>query len=226
MMAVAAQATLIDNFSGDLSAYTNTVILDAGGTGSNAAAWQITDGKLKYNTSVYDGIEQAAFIYNGLSLVVGQELQVQITHAGNQDIGLYVGGSALTTGVRDSFVNVYARNSVANGLQVLSRGFTDILGGTHEMNLKGSDVKNVVFDTLFIARDGVNDFEAGYYNGGTRVVIADRNGLTDIDGSYVGFYSDVRAAGILGTADNLTIIPEPATMLLLGLGSLVLCRRK
>ena len=209
ILAVAAQAAIIDDFSGDLSAYRNTVILDAGGTGSNTAAWQITDGKLKYNTSAYDGIEQAAFIISGYTLNIGEELRIQINHSGNQDIGLYVGGSALTTGVRDSFVNVYARNSVARGPQVLSRGFTDILGGTHEMNLKGDVVSNIVFDTLFIKRNAVYDFEAGYYNGGIRVVVADRNGLTDIDGSYIGFYSDVRAAGILGTADNLAIVSEP-----------------
>jgi hypothetical protein len=206
MLAVSAQATIIDDFSGDLSAYTNTVILDASGTGSNTAAWQIADGKLEYNTTSYDGIEQAAFIISGYTLDVGEELQVQITHTGNQDIGLYVGGAAPTTGVRESYVNVYARNAT-KGLEVLSRGFTYILGGSHEMNLKGGPTS--AFDTLFIKRDAVNDFEAGYYNGSTRVVIADRNGLTDIDGSYIGFYSDVRAAGILGTADNLAIVSEP-----------------
>lgn len=226
MLAAAAQATLIDDYSGDLSAYTNTVILDDNGGGSNTAAWQITDGKLVYNTSSYDGIEQTAFIYNGLSLAVGEEVQVQVIHAGNQDIGLYVGGSAPTAGVRDSYVNVYARNSAAKGLQVLSRGFSDIVGGKHEMNLKGDSVSHVVFDTLFIKRDGVNDYEAGYYNGSARVVIADRNGLTDIDGSYIGFYTDVREAGVLGSLDNLVIVPEPATMLLLGVGALALRRKK
>jgi hypothetical protein len=221
MLAVAAQATLIDDFSGDLSAYTNTVILDASGTGSNTAAWQISGGKLEYNTTTYDGIEQAAFIYNGLSLAVGEEVQIDVVHNGaSQDLGLYVGGSAPTTGVRDSYVNVYVRNAT----DVYSRGFTDILGGTHEMNLK--EAKGTSYDKLFIKRDGVNDYEAGYYNGSTRIVIADRNGLTDIDGSYVGFYSDVRAAGTLGSFDNLTIVPEPATMLLLGLGALVLRKRK
>lgn len=205
MLAVAAQAVVIDDFSGDLSAYTNTVILDNNGGGSNTAAWQISAGVLQLNTSAYDGIEQAAFILGGYTLDVGEELRVPINHTGNQDIGLYVGGAAPTTGVRESYVNVYARNAT-KGLEVLSRGFTYILGGSHEMNLKGGPTS--AFDTLFIKRDAVHDFEAGYYNGSTRVVIADRNGLTDIDGSYIGFYSDVRAAGILGTADNLAIVSE------------------
>jgi hypothetical protein len=208
LLIAAVQAAVIDDFSNNLSAYTNTVILDANGGGSNTATWQITGGALEYNTTSYDGIEQAAFIISGYTLDIGEELQVQINHTGNQDIGLYVGGVAPRTGVRESYLNVYARNAT-KGRQVLSRGFTYVLGGNHEMNLKGDDASNVVFDTLFIKRDAVHDFEAGYYNGSTRVVVADRNGLTDIDGSYIGFYSDVRAAGILGTADNLAIISCP-----------------
>ena len=60
MMAVVAQAYLIDDFSGDLSAWTSTVVLDANGGGSNTAVWQISDGSLQLNTSDYDGIEQYA----------------------------------------------------------------------------------------------------------------------------------------------------------------------
>ena len=220
MLAAAAQATLIDDFSGDLSAYTNTVILNNSG-GATVSTWQISGGKLELVTSAYGNVDQQAFIYNGLSLAVGQEVQVDIVHnGGSQDLGLYVGGVAPTTGVRESYLNVYARNST----QVYSRGFTDIVGG--EMNLKGGTISEPAYDKLFIMRDGINDYEAGYYNGSTRVVIADRNGLTDIDGSYVGFYSDVRAVGTLGSLDNLTVVPEPATMCLLGLGALALRRRK
>ena len=206
MLAVAAQASIIDGFNGDLSAYTSTVILDANGGGSNTAAWQISDGVLQLNTSTYDGIEQYALILNGFSLSVGEELQVDVVHNGaSQDIGLYVGGVAPTTGVRKSYVNVYARSST----EVLSRGFTDIVGG--EMNLKGGVISEPAYDKLFIARNAVHDFEAGYYNGSTRVVIADRNGLTDNDGSYIGIYADVRAAGVLGNLDNLAIIPDLVT---------------
>lgn len=221
VLATTVHATLVDGFSGDLSAYGSTVILDANSGNSNTAAWQITGGKLEYNTTSYDSIEQAVFIFNGLSLAVGQELQIDVVHNGSsQDIGLYVGGSAPVTGVRDSYLNVYARA----GNQVLSRGFTDIVSG--EMNLKGGVISEAAYDKLFIMRNEVNDFEAGYYNGSTRIVIADRNGLTDIDGSYVGIYTDVRAVGVLGTLDNLTVTPEPCTMALLGLGAMVLRRKK
>lgn len=212
LSAASAEAGLIDDFSGDLSAYTSTVILDANGGGSNTSAWQITGGGLELSTSVYDGIEQYAFIYSGLTLGVGEEVQADVVHnGGSQDIGLYVGGSTPVTGVREHYLNVYART---NG-DVLSRGFTDVVSG--EVSLKGGATMNGTFDTLFIKRDGVSDFELGYYDGGTRVVIADRNGITDNDGSVVGFYADVRAAGTVGVADNLRVIPEPATLALGGL---------
>ena len=49
--------------------------------------------------------------------------------------------------------------------------------------------------------------EAGYYDGATRVVIADRDGLvSDVAQGYVGIYSDVRAAGTVGHGDNLSIL--------------------
>lgn len=205
IMAVATRAAVIDDFSGDLSTYTGTVILDANGGGSNVSTLQITDGALEYNTTSYDGIEQVAYVMNGLKLDVGEEIQVDVVRNGtNLDLGLYVGGTAPVAGVRKSYLNVYARDS---SNEVFSRGFTDIVSG--EMNLKGGVISQPAYDKLFIKRNAVHDFEAGYYNGSIRVVIADRNGLTDIDGSYAGLYFDVREVGILGTADNLAIVSEP-----------------
>ena len=51
VMSVATQAAIIDDFEGDLSNWTSTVILDANGGGSNAASWQIVDGKLQLHTT-------------------------------------------------------------------------------------------------------------------------------------------------------------------------------
>lgn len=217
--APAVHAVVVDDFSGDLSNYSSTVILDANGGGSNTASWQISGGGLQYVTTAYDGIEQTAFILNGLTLAVGEEIQVDLTHSGaSQDIGLYVGGSAPVTGSRANYVNVYARGAA----EIYSRGF---LGST-EIILNGGAISEPSFDRLFIARDGVNDYELGYYNGSTRVVIADRNDMTDNDGEFVGFYTDVRATGTLGTLDNFTLVPEPSVALLGGLGILGLLRRR
>lgn len=45
-------------------------------------------------------------------------------------------------------------------------------------------------------------------------------------GNAIGLYSDMREVNTFGTFDDLEIIPEPATIVLLGLGGLSLLRRK
>ena len=205
---------LVDDFSGDLSAYSSTVILDANGGGSNTSAWQISNGQLQLATTSYNGIEQYAFIYNSLTLDVGAELQVDVVHSGaSQDIGLYVGGSSPNFNARDSYLNVYARNATT----VYSRGFVD---GVGEVSLHGGAISQPAFDTLFIMRDAPNSYELGYYNGDTRVIVSDRNNILDNNALFVGLYSDVRAVGTLGSWDNLRIVPEPSTMILAGIGGL------
>jgi hypothetical protein len=221
MMGVAAQAVLIDSFDGDLSAYTSTVILDANGGGPNTAAWQNSGGTLQLNTTAYDGIEQYAFIRSGLSLGVGQELQVDVVvgATGTQDIGLYVGGTTPQTGVRKDYIAMYRRNSG----QLFSRGFD----GTTEYGLAGNWTNNIPISKLFIARTDVNTYEAGWYDGETRNILVTRTPAFANEGDVVGFYADVRGTGVVGSLDNLTlIVPEPATMMLMGLGALLFARKR
>jgi len=222
VMAVAAQAVLIDDFEdGTLTEYTSTVILDANGGNSNTAAWQISGGDLQLNTSAYDGIQQYAMIYSGLSLAVGEELQVDLTHTGaSQDIGLYVGGTTPVAGTRYDYIAMYARVSSGNN-QLFTRGFD----GGSEYGLVGN-WGPVSYDTLFIARTGVNTYEAGWYLAGVRNILATRTPAFANDADVVGFYADVRATGVLCNLDNLRIVPEPATLALLGLGGLLLRKRK
>lgn len=216
--AAAAQAELfLDDFSGDLSAYTSTVILDANGGSQNTASWQIGGGALQLNTTAYDGIQQYAMIRDGLSLAVGEELQVDIAVTGaSQDIGLYVGGTTPVAGVRQDYIAMYARSTG----ELFSRGFD----GTSEYGQVGWI--SPAYEKLFIARTDVNTFEVGYYEAGARNVLTTRNPSYANAATVCGFYADVRAAGVLGNADNLTVVPEPTTALLLGLGSLALIRRR
>ncbi len=217
-VATSHAATLIDDFSGAFSA-TTVVILDVNSGASNTATWSTSGGVLSYVTSAFDGIEQAASYYSGVTLDIGQELQVNVNHTGaSQDIGLFV-GAVPTTGARANYVNVYARDNAT----VYSRGFN----GSSELALAGGATTGT-FDRLFILRDAASSYELGYYlTDGTRVVVSDRDGLdAAVNGSAVGIYTDVRAAGTLGSLDNLVIIPEPAVALLGGLGLLGLLRRR
>jgi hypothetical protein len=224
MMGLTAQAVLVDDFDdGDISDWTSTVILDAGGTGSNTASWQVPGGVLELNTTAYDGIEQYAMIKSGVSLAVGEELQVDLNHThASQDIGLYVGGTAPVTGTRYDYIAMYARWDSANSKnQLFSRGFD----GGSEYALAGN-WGPVDYDTLFIARIAANTYEAGWYYQGTRTVLATRTPGYANDADVIGIYADVRGAGVLGDIDNLRIVPEPATLALLGIGGLLALRKR
>ncbi len=217
-----ASAGLIDDFSdGSLAEYTSTVILDANGGASNVAAWQSPSGTLELSTTTYDGIQQYAFIRNGLTLPVGHEVQVDrilVQGSGTQDLGLYVGGTLPVAGVRQDYVAIYGRN---NG-QVFSRGFD----GAGEFGLAGGG--SPAYDSLFIARTSVNTYETGYYSAGVRNILATRTPAFANDGDVVGFYADVRGAGTLGALDNFRMIPEPSSAALatLGLAAVGFARRR
>lgn len=223
-LSASAQAALfVDDFSSDpLGNITTTVILDTDtGGGSNTAALQWTPGSISLNTTAYQSIEQSAHIYNGVSLGVGEEVIVSIDDkSGNQDFGVYVGGSAPLFNVRQNYVNVYARD----GGQVLADRFTDAAGAVFtDFQDFGVDYRG-----LFIARTDTSDYELGYYVGDemTRVVAGSLLGATDIDGSFVGFYTDVRGSGVLGAPTQLEVIPEPSIALLGLVGLAGLARRR
>jgi hypothetical protein len=217
-MAVAAQAQLIDDFGGDLSAYTATRILNNGShSPTNTWQWEINgSGALQINTTSYIGIEQFALTRTDVPLGANYELTASFAagYTGTQDIGLYVGAGHPTQDVRANYINVYRRNDG----QIFTRGFD----GTTELGLVGWIT--VTPDSMFIARTAYDSYEVGYYLGGTRNVMTTRTITSGADiGSSIGFYADVRSAGIVGSMDNLTmtLIPEPSTAALLGLFGLV-----
>lgn len=189
-----ARATIVEDFSGGLSAWNSTVILDNNGGAFNTAAWQVADGKLQLNTTVYDGIEQYAMIRSGLALGIGQEIRIAVVHSNvSQDIGLYVGGTAPTTGVRRDYISVYARN----GGELFTRGFD----GTTEYGQVGWI--SPAYTKLFIARTGANTFEAGYYDAEGRHVMVTRTPAAANAATVCGIYADVRGAGVLGDVDYI-----------------------
>lgn len=204
---VGGSFTSFDDFSGDLSNWTSTVILDSDGSGtaaSNTAAFTINgSGQLELETTAYDGIEQYAFIYNGLVLSVGEEivLDVPIPLSGNRNLGLYVGGTAPVTGAfgadtRQDYISVYSgtNNNIA------TRGFD----GTNEYSNTQDNAAGAA--SMFIARTAANTFEVGYYTAaGDREVFETRTPNFPNAATFVGIYADARAVGTVGTADNFRI---------------------
>jgi hypothetical protein len=199
----ASPAFVIDDFENWNSAdYTSTVILDNNGGSSNTAVWQATGGVLQLNTTIYDGIQQYAMIYNGLILPVGGEIQTDVVHsASSQDIGLYVGGTTPTANVRRDYIAMYARNSG----ELFTRGFD----GTTEYGQVGWI--SPPYNMLFIARVGANTFEVGYYEDGVRNIMVTRTPVTANEADVVGFYADVRAVGTLGDPNNLKMLTRAHT---------------
>jgi hypothetical protein len=206
VVAVAGPTGVVDTFSGNLSAYQNTRILNnANHAPTNTYNWQITDGRLELNTTAYVGIEQFTLTRTDYSLAIGEELQADFLAAfgtgATQDIGIYVGAGQPTVDVRQNYVNVYMRN---NG-QIFSRGFD----GTTELALAGGATPAAV-SSLFVRRTSTDIFELGYYDGIVRNIVATRT-ITNLNaagiGSSIGAYADVRSAGVIGSLDNLRIIP-------------------
>jgi hypothetical protein len=80
---------------------------------------------------------------------------------------------------------------------------------------------------LFVARTAPDTFDLGYYSAGTRTVLTTRTVANTAIGNAIGFYADVRALGIRGNLDNLTltVIPEPSVAALMGIGALGLISR-
>lgn len=234
-----ATTTIIDDFeSGDLSPYTTTVILDTDfDSGANTSALVIDGGEITFNTTAFDSIEQLAITRSDVILGIGDELQLDVVRGvngdralrGNQDFGLYVGGSvptAAATGANDAranFITVFQRDDVND---VLTAVFNDDNTGGNTNNFGG----NAAYDTLFITRTGFDTYEAGIYDAGVRTVLRNEVTITtDAAGPTIGFYADVRAVDILESGyDNLTIVsvPEPSSAALLGLGGLALILRR
>jgi hypothetical protein len=80
---------------------------------------------------------------------------------------------------------------------------------------------------LYISRTSSTTFDLGYTmaTGDTIAISLTFSGSNPLPGGAVGLFADVRAVTTYGDLDNLRI-PEPATIALLGLGGLLLRRKR
>jgi hypothetical protein len=173
----------------------------------------------------------------------------------DRDLGIAVGYSktppSLAPGATGDVRTSYVEVSVRANNQVVSYARKDAVNLASGQEFSGSlynnpppapgGVPQVSFtmlpDSLYITRLTETKFEVGWIDGGIQHALTGNNalimpydftGATNVPGFAIGFYADVRAtiAGSPVGLDNLRIIPEPATMLLLGIGSILALRRR
>ena len=202
---------VVEDFSGDLSAYTETRVLDQGE--AENVSFGISNGVLQTVSTGTTGAEQTVLLRDDVALAVGMEMQADViadSLASSQDIGLMVGATATPTpliydpgtggtqSTREDMVTVYVRNTA----EVYTRGHN----GTVEFPLAGGATAGAVpVARLFIARTASNTFETGWYDdAGTRTLLATRTVDNPAIGNAIGFYSDQRADAVLSGLDNLT----------------------
>jgi hypothetical protein len=226
-MGVVAQAQLIDDFSGSLTAYTLSKVLD------NNTASQISfsdsSGALQatYAATGTAAAEQVLFLRSDYSLGVGYMLMADVnwTLTGSQDFGIALATTATPFALGDGFGGDVRTNYILAAIRstsdhMIGTGIDGANGHTSfaiDPQVQGTGNPTV---TLGIARTSATSFDI-YYNQGAGLTFLRTLTTTDPTiGNAVGFYADMRTAGTIGTLDNLRIelIPEPTTMTLCGLG--------
>jgi hypothetical protein len=157
-MGVAAQAQLIDDFSGSLSPYTLTPVLYSGSgiPATTTISFADSTGALEADAASYNDIEQALFLRNDYSLAVGQTLSVTVNWAlgSSQDLGLCVASTATppaastnplgNTRTSLSYAFIGIRGS---SWHIVSSGFDGATGLTTQQSQPGSGTTTSLFIT-------------------------------------------------------------------------------
>lgn len=239
-LGVQAQS-IIDPLTGSLAGYTTTLVLDNSGGASSVSFTDSGSGLQANYVGTVSAAEQALFLapVSSFSSVftVGNTLFVNTavpTSSTQMDFGLAVAATATppaagaNTSTRANFdwASISVRPS-QTAIRVNSSVSGTLTTGNGAINV--TDTGNI--SELFINWVSADVFALGYVS--NHVSVVDQTitfAPSSTIGAAIGFYGDVRASGTsLGDFTNLTIVPEPSTLALCGMGVAGLCavaRRK
>ena len=231
LLGMIAQAQPIDDFeTPGLGQYLQTTVLDNGIAEANVSFSDATGALVGSYGGTVSQPEQVLFLRNDFNLPVGSMLLVDTAfppQTSQMDFGIAISAtvnplaaSLADTDTRDLFnwAAVYVRPS-QNAVRSTSSINGAVVTGTGVLT-----VDETLVSQLFIERNTSTDFTLGYYDTSANRIVSRTVSFTATDvGTAIGFYTDLRAAGgSLGSLDNLriTLIPEPASGALLGVGAL------
>jgi len=236
LLAVSTQAypIMVDDFANTgLGEYTLNWMLEQ--SGYHGITFASPSGVLQVSKEADSGAEQVSLLRDDYSLAVGEILRVDTSGADIPSDGPYADfGIAVakiedlpdcawtsgTADARDGYLAVYLKPKYD------SIGWAGYDGGNVGSS-SGVGVTWADITGLYISRTSDTTFEGGYTTAAGYTKLVDWT-VTNTDiGNAIGFYADVRNTTTYGDLDNLRIVPEPATLTMLGLGaSLILRRRK
>ena len=239
LLSMIAQAQLIDDFgTPGLGQYLQSTVLDNGIAEANVSFSDASGALAGSYGGTVSQPEQVLLLRNDFNLPVGSVLLVDTimpTQTSQMDFGIAISATAnplaasiADTDTRDLFnwAAVYVRPS-QNAVRSTSSINGAVVTATGVLA-----AEEALVSQLFIERNSATDFTLGYYDYTSTRFVSRTVTFTASDvGTAIGFYADLRATGgSLGSLDNLriTIIPEPASGALLGVGTLVviLARRR
>jgi hypothetical protein len=226
---MAVQAQLVDDFSGGLGPYTQTIVLAQ--NADPALAFSIGSGALLVGRTFSSGgnAQQDLFLRNDYSLAVGNILRVDTAVATNSlysDFGIVVSATVNppaavwtsgTASTRQDYIDVYVKGSYGT---VGTIGFD---GTTQKYSNSGIAPTGGYPGLLglYISRPSASEYDVGYTTASGDTLMYAYTGITDTTiGNAIGFYADVRATTTFGSLDNLRLvsIPEPSAIAMCGMG--------
>jgi len=231
--AVATQAQVIDplNGTGGIS-YTTYLVNDgSAGAGEGVSFTQSGSGLTANYVGGTAFAEQALYLAPvtafSTTFVVGDTLELSVSQPASStpmDIGLAISGNNPVAGSRTSYdwasVSVRPSQGLGNPATGTIRNNSDVSGAL----VTGANVVNEAttsVSALYIQWVSADVFNLGYIDSTTGAHQSESvtfNAGSSI-GSEIGIYSDLRSVGgTLGPVSNLTIVPEPSTLALCGMG--------